>query len=41
MSKNYIAQADEKYYFDNYGSEEELNEIKNILLPLKSFLIFI
>jgi len=26
MSKNYITQADEKYYFDTYGSEEEINE---------------
>ena len=32
MSKNYIAQADEKYYFDNYGSEEELNET-NFYVP--------
>ena len=32
MSKNYITQADEKYYFDNYGSEEELNET-NFYVP--------
>jgi len=32
MSKNYISQADEKYYFDNYGSEEELNET-NFYVP--------
>ena len=32
MSKNYITQADEKYYFDNYGSEVELNET-NFYVP--------
>ena len=26
MSNNYITEADQKYYFDTYGSEEELNE---------------
>ena len=28
MKKNYVAQADEKYYFETYGSEEEINELK-------------
>ena len=26
MSNNYITEVDQKYYFDTYGSEEELNE---------------
>jgi len=32
MSKDYITEADEKYYFDTYGSEEEINE-SNFHIP--------
>ena len=32
MKKNYVAQADEKYYFETYGSEEEISE-NNFYIP--------
>ena len=41
VKNNFLKDTSEidKLYGNVYGSEEELNEIKNILLPLKSDLL--
>ena len=40
MKKNYVAQADEKYYFETYGSEEEISE-NNFYIPEEEDYVFV